>query len=196
MKKLLFGLVATIMFGVSANAQDLSSDKNFEKLVIEMETFKSFVSECILSNSLDINEVTNNLNNIEQGLTYEENMNEVNKIFKKDVSERLKLHISTYNEKIEILSQKYNMKDESLIKQSYETAYNRLAGGGQLEAGPCGWRFNLCVIAAGAGAVLCHAGCDTTALAATAGLGIPACVYLCGTLQVAASAQCYDTYCK
>jgi phage tail tape-measure protein len=196
MKKLLFGLVAMLMLSFTGNAQELSSDKNFEKLVIEMESFKSYVSDCISSNSLNINDVKSNLTNIQQGLTYEQNMSEVNKIFKKDVSERLKKHVSVYNEKMEILSQKYNMKDENLLKQSYEIAYNRSAGGGQLEADPCGWRFNLCIIAAGAGAVLCHAGCDTTALAATAGLGIPACVYLCGTLQVAASVQCHDTYCK
>ncbi len=57
-----------------------------------------------------------------------------------------------------------------------------------------GWRYGLCIAAAVAGSVLCHAGCDTTALATTAGLGIPACVWACGTLQVMASVQCYDSY--
>lgn len=59
----------------------------------------------------------------------------------------------------------------------------------------CGWRFYVCSGAATAGAILCHAGCDTTALATTAGLGIPACVAICGTLQVWALVQCTDSYC-
>ena len=59
----------------------------------------------------------------------------------------------------------------------------------------CGWRYYLCAGAATAGAILCQGGCDTTALAFTAGFGIPACVVLCGTLQVAAIATCADNYC-
>ena len=57
-----------------------------------------------------------------------------------------------------------------------------------------GWKYSLCVGAATAGAILCHAGCETTALAATAGLGIPACVALCSTLQAFAGMQCYNNY--
>jgi hypothetical protein len=81
------------------------------------------------------------------------------------------------------------------IARIYNPCPQTDAGGSELSGG-CGWRYNLCIVAAGAAAVLCHAGCDTTALATTAGLGIPACVWACTTLQVAASVQCYDTYCK
>lgn len=60
----------------------------------------------------------------------------------------------------------------------------------------CGWRYYLCGAAATVGAILCHAACDGTALATTAGLGIPACVAACGTAQAYALVQCSDTYCK
>jgi len=66
----------------------------------------------------------------------------------------------------------------------------------QLVVADCGWRYSLCIVAGGAAAVLCHAGCDTTALATTAGLGIPACVALCLTVQLAVSADCYADYCN
>lgn len=59
----------------------------------------------------------------------------------------------------------------------------------------CGWRYSVCLGAVFASAVLCHAGCDTTALATTAGLGITVCVAACGALQVFGSVTCYDKYC-
>lgn len=56
----------------------------------------------------------------------------------------------------------------------------------------CGWGYNLCIAGTTAGAILCHAGC----VGATAGLGAPACVLLCGTIQIAAGAQCMTSYCN
>ena len=64
------------------------------------------------------------------------------------------------------------------------------------EAAGCDWRYYLCSGASTAGAILCHASCETTALATTAGLGIPACVVACGTLQAFAIVQCSDSYCN
>lgn len=55
----------------------------------------------------------------------------------------------------------------------------------------CGWRFSVCMAAATAGAILCHVGC----IGGTAGLGTPACVVLCGTLEIAAGVACIDNYC-
>ena len=63
-------------------------------------------------------------------------------------------------------------------------------------SGGCNWRYYACSSAATAGAILCHAACETTALATTAGLGIPACVALCSAGQAWAIILCADTYCK
>lgn len=114
------------------------------------------------------------------------------------MSERFEKHFIIFNDKMMLLSKKYDMKDLKLIEDSYSYVLGRLPqnNSGSNLSSDCGWRYNLCITAAGAGAILCHAGCDTTALATTAGLGIPACVALCSTIQVAASVQCYDTYCK
>ena len=55
----------------------------------------------------------------------------------------------------------------------------------------CTWGFDLCIAGVTAGAILCHAGC----IGGTAGFGAPACILLCGTMQVAAGAQCMKGYC-
>ena len=58
--------------------------------------------------------------------------------------------------------------------------------------GQCGWGYSLCIAGATAGAVICHASC----IGATAGFGAPVCLLLCGTIQVAAGAQCMKSYCN
>lgn len=64
-----------------------------------------------------------------------------------------------------------------------------------VEDSGCNWRYYVCMAAATAGAILCHAACDTTALALTAGAGIPACFLLCASLQTYAGIECGDKYC-
>lgn len=60
----------------------------------------------------------------------------------------------------------------------------------------CGWRYYLCAGAATSGAILCHGACSGTAIATTAGLGIPACVAGCGIMQAYLIVECGDKYCK
>ncbi len=55
----------------------------------------------------------------------------------------------------------------------------------------CTWGYDLCIAGVTAGAILCHAGC----ISGSAGFGTPACILLCGTMQVAAGAQCMKGYC-
>lgn len=55
----------------------------------------------------------------------------------------------------------------------------------------CGWSYSLCLAGATAGAILCHSSC----IGATAGFGAPACVLLCGTIQVAVGEECFRNYC-
>jgi hypothetical protein len=55
----------------------------------------------------------------------------------------------------------------------------------------CTWGYDLCIAGVTAGAIICHSSC----IGGTAGFGAPACLLLCGTIQVAAGAQCMNSYC-
>lgn len=210
MKKLVFGLVATVIFSFNSHAKSLNKfgnenylanekqviplneNKDFIDLVLETENFNNFLYETIKKNSLETDSITSQMTALlNQDLSYENQIIEINKIFKSDVSKELTSNIKLFSEKFENLSKEYDMRDEKLVKDAYGIVLVQLIENNMLARG---WRYNLCIVAAGAGAVLCHAACDTTALATTAGLGIPACVALCGTLQVAASVQCWDNY--
>lgn len=93
---------------------------------------------------------------------------------------------------------------DEACKQLYAQRYNSITGGnaslGEIatnsfltvnKVSDCGWRYSLCIAAATAGSILCHSSC----IGGTAGLGTPACIVLCGTIQVAAGVACIDNYC-
>lgn len=197
MKKIILVFISLILVSCS-------NDNNTEKENISNQDFKKslqteeklsnnsdFIKQIIDDEKLDLNDVQSELSILNsQNLNYEAQIERINLIFKTDVSKKYTEHYSIYSEKWSIISKKY----ANLHIENIEEAYGEVLAKVAL-SGDCGWRYSLCITAAGAGAVLCHAGCDTTALATTAGLGIPACIWLCGTLQVTASVQCYDTYC-
>lgn len=177
--------------------QQLSEDSNFIELVVEMESFKNYAKGIIENNNLDINNVQSELNSLNaENLDYETQIKKINFILKTDVSIRYAEHYKIFNRNWSVINKNYPNIEVQNLEEAYHNVLAKTdAGGGELSGG-CGWRYNLCIVAVGAGAVLCHAGCDTTALATTAGLGIPACIWLCTTIQVAASVECYDTHCK
>jgi len=95
----------------------------------------------------------------------------------------------------------FKIKYKSLYNNSMPVSANNTLSRSSFMAdesgiGPCSWKYTLCIAGATAAAIVCHAGCETTALATTAGLGIPVCVALCATIQAAASVQCWDSYCQ
>lgn len=221
MKKIVFGLVATFSFlnllscsndnniekenTVNNRKSDsnifiqekLSNDSNFIELVVEMEKFKNYTKDIIEKNKLDINNVQLELNSLNaENFDYDTQIKRINFIFKTDISERYAEHYKIFNKNWIAIKNKYSNIEIKNLEEAYNTVLSKTDAGLSDLSGGCGWRYNLCIAAAGAGAVICHASCDTTALATTAGLGIPACVWACTTLQVAASVQCYDTYCK
>lgn len=199
MKKLVFGFLATVMIAnvsFGQNNNNLSEDNDFIELVAEMNSFKNFIDETITKQNLSLNNVVNQLSEINnQKLDYETQLLEINKIFNKSVSDRYIDHMKIFNTNWMSINKKFKSITPKYLEEEYLAVMNKTDASFSGGTG-CGWRYNLCIVAAGAGAVLCHAGCDTTALAVSAGLGIPACIWLCGTLQVAASVQCYDTYCN
>ena len=173
----------------------LSDDPNFIELIKEMKSFENLINATTKKNNLSINDVQLKLNELSnKNLDYDLQLNEVNKIFKSNVTKSYINHVKSFNENWYAVKVKYPKITLNDIQEGcvdvMDKAYVNTGGDG------CdGWRFGLCAAAATAGAILCHAGCDTTALATTAGLGIPACIWLCGTIQVAAIVSCGDSYC-
>lgn len=198
----LFGCLQKSEINAPADAKKLNENKMFIKLVLETSSFLEFLSQTAKTNSLNMTDVSNKLNDVrEKNLSYEDQMIEINRLFKSSVSFRLIKHMKTYKETWPLLLKTYkNISSEVLISEAAEVIYeSRYSSENNIRATAmvdCGWRYSLCIAAATMGAIICHAGCDTTALATTAGLGIPACIAACGTLQVFAGVQCYDNYCK
>lgn len=175
------------------NSDELSNDPDFIKLVFEMDTFNNYLKEVISDNTLTSSNVQYSLNELQnKNLSYEVQLNQINSIFKTPISDRLVSHMNNFSVEWKTLSNKYYNLNEKVLSDSYIKVKEKNV----IYASKGGWRYNLCLSVAFAGAVLCHAGFDTTALATTAGLGIPACIALCGIIQVGLSADCYDNYNK
>ena len=91
---------------------------------------------------------------------------------------------------INVASNKYFENNE--FKKIYSVNKKTFSINNDNIARACGWGYSLCLAGATAGAILCHAGC----IGGTAGLGAPACVLLCGTIQVSVGAACMSSYCE
>ncbi len=176
------------------NSDELSNDPDFIKLVFEMDTFNNYLKEVISDNTLTSSNVQYSLNELQnKNLSYEVQLNQINSIFNTPISDRLVSHMNNFSVERKTLSNKYNNLNEKVLSDSYIKVKEKEMN---VNYASKGWRYKLCLSVAFAGAVLCHAGCNTTALATTAGLGIPACIALCGIIQVGLSADCYDNYNK
>ena len=200
MKKLLFGLIATVLFGNLSFGQSeqnkLRDDNDFIELVLEMNNFKKFIESTISEQKLSLDDVTKQLNDLNnKNLDYDTQMTEVNKIFKRSVSNQYINHMEIFNSKWNLINKKFANIDSKYLEDEYLAVLNKIGSVSVSGVVECGWRYNLFIAAAGAAVVLCHGGCDTTALATTAGLGIPVCVWACGTILVATGVLCYDNYC-
>ncbi len=184
---------------------NLSEDKAFIELTTETYDYLLFISSRVKTNNLSLPLLQAQLSTLQgKKLPYAEQMANIDIIFKGNLSQRLNEHMKAYKRNWENIKSKYTTITQKILeKECAEVLANKYKkqkvsqNVAQKLAGPidCGWRYYLCAGAATAGAVLCHAGCDTTALATTAGLGIPVCVALCGTLQTFAIVQCSDSYC-
>jgi hypothetical protein len=200
---LLISLVASCSKNQNSNKMEdpnnLSEDKAFIQLATETYDYLLFVSNNLKQVKLTQSEIQNNLAKIQaQTLNYEEQMKSIDLLFKNSFSIRLEKHMKTYVLIWKDLNSRYSdISQEILEKECAEVLSNKFSNSNRdvNAKKDCGWKFYLCAGAATAGAVLCHAGCETTALATTAGLGIPACVAACGTLQAWAIVQCEEKYC-
>lgn len=195
----------------STDVTKLNENKAYIKLTLETNSFLQYLSETAKAKSLYLPDVIKRLNTIRyKNLSFDDQMREIDKIFTTDVSTRLFTHMTTYSETWPEINKNYtNISKEILESEATEVLNDNRQLGLQLQiksystnnikvslVADCGWRYSLCVGAATAGAILCHAGCETTALATTAGLGIPLCVAACGTIQAYAGMECFDNYCN
>ena len=87
-----------------------------------------------------------------------------------------------------LIKERYGQMDEEEIKR---IAMRVAMPEGLSTEGGCERAYYLCMGAAMATAMGCHAGC----VGATIGLGAPACVAICVTIQVYQSYQCAKEYC-
>lgn len=182
----------------------LSEDKAFIDLTVETYEYLIFIANQTTTKNLSFSILNKKLSELQnKNLPFLDQMVNIDLIFKGNVSERLYQHMKVYKKNwLDIRSRYTNLNRDVLERECAEVLAKKF--GKELNnenqnllepSGGCGWRYYLCSGAATAGAVLCHAACDTTALATTAGLGIPVCVLACGTLQAFAMVQCSDNYC-
>ncbi len=187
----------------------LSQDTHFIQLVQLEQNFSQFIEALAARKGLTIFEFKNKIESLNdnqlhstKGMdAFNEFMGAENILYIKQYAKNYQMHWKQINTKYNDVSiQSIQKACEQLYAQSYNSvtptgsslfsvASNSLNAVNKNEH--CGWRFPLCMAAATSGAILCHAAC----IGGTAGLGTPACILLCGTLQAAGGVACIDNYC-
>lgn len=218
MKKILFIVFSAIFFVAcdkhSNNKQFkeqtlLNEDEVFISLIKETNEYLEFLASNLKSNSVDRTKINQQLSELQsKNLPFDNQLEMIDLIYKAKVSTRLKEHMVVFKKNMDYIESNYGNIDQDVLKKEAEEVLNPKITKPSMDingnpltilddsGGDCTWRYFGCSAAATAGAVICHAGCDATALAATAGLGIPACVAACGTLQAWAIVECADRFCK
>ena len=181
----------------------LNSDKVFIELVEEMTNFTLLFNEELNNSKLNLEDVQKQLTNISE-LSPEEQMLAIDNVLNSKFSTRLKQHMEIFSKNWKTIKNNYgNLSSETLQTECAEVLnlksinFETFNKGQNLESrGGCGWKYTVCITGAAAAGILCHAGCEGTAIVATAGLGVPACVLLCVSVQAAASLECNRNYCN
>jgi hypothetical protein len=181
----------------------LNEDKNFIALVSETNEFLNFLATNIKAKNLVQSDFIKKIETLKSDhLTYESQLIQIDLIFKAPVSGRLKQHMSIYkNNMAQILKEYGNLDNTILAKEIDEILVKILPNqidndSKSFSIAGCSWKYFGCSAASTAAAMLCHASCDATALATTAGFGIPACVIACGAVQAWLIVECEDKYCN
>ena len=185
------------------NQRLLNEDKNLIALVTETNEFLNFLASNIKAKNVNQSDFIKKIEILKSDhLTFESQLIQIDLIFKAPVSSRLKQHMSFYiNNMAQILKEYGNLNNSILAKEIDEILVkilpNRIDNDSKsFSIAGCSWKYFGCSAASTAAAILCHASCDATALATTAGFGIPACVIACGTVQAWLIVECEDKYCN
>ena len=204
-------LVALLMIGCEKQESKieikdqsfLNEDKNFIALVAETNEFLNFLATNIKAKNLVQSDFIKQIETLKSDhLSFESQLIQIDLIFKAPVSGRLKQHMSIYkNNMAQILKEYGNLDNSILTKEIDEILVKILPNqidndSKSYSIAGCSWKYFGCSAASTAAAMLCHASCDATALATTAGFGIPACVIACGAVQAWLIVECEDKYCN
>ena len=204
-------LVALLMIGCEKQESKieikdqsfLNEDKNFIALVAETNEFLNFLATNIKAKNLVQSDFIKQIETLKSDhLSFESQLIQIDLIFKAPVSGRLKQHMSIYkNNMAQILKEYGNLDNSILTKEIDEILVKILPNqidndSKSFSIAGCSWKYFGCSAASTAAAMLCHASCDATALATTAGFGIPACVIACGAVQAWLIVECEDKYCN
>jgi len=204
-------LVALLMIGCEKQESKieikdqsfLNEDKNFIALVAETNEFLNFLATNIKAKNLVQSDFIKQIETLKSDhLSFESQLIQIDLIFKAPVSGRLKQHMSIYkNNMAQILKEYGNLDNSILTKEIDEILVKILPNqidndSKSYSIAGCSWKYFGCSAASTAAAILCHASCDATALATTAGFGIPACVIACGAVQAWLIVECEDKYCN
>ena len=185
------------------NQSLLNENKNFIALVAETNEFLNFLAANIKDKNLNQSDVYKQIEVLKSDhLTFENQMNQIDFIFKAPVSGRLKQHMNSYKNNMSQIVKEYGNLDNSILAKEIDQVVSTILPN-QIDndirtfsiAG-CSWKYFGCSAASTAAAILCHASCDATALATSAGLGIPACIIACGTVQAWLIVECEEKYCN
>lgn len=171
-KKIETSLPANINFHES-----LSRDSSFKVLVqLELALKDKIIKEQINANSVNDPNLLNYLRtfNSEYYKAWNKLKNRYGKMNEQNIKDASRL----YFEQQKLLAIQQNQIKSNNIQPN---AKNH-----------CTWGYDLCIAGVTAGAIICHSSC----IGGTAGFGAPACVLLCGTIQVAAGTQCMNSYCN
>ena len=204
-------LVALLMIGCEKQESKieikdqsfLNEDKNFIALVLETNQFLNFLVSNIKAKNLVQSDFIKQIETLKSDhLSFESQLIQIDLIFKAPVSGRLKQHMNIYkNNMAQILKEYGNLDNSILTKEIDEILVKILPNqidndSKSFSIAGCSWKYFGCSAASTAAAMLCHASCDATALATTAGFGIPACVIACGAVQAWLIVECEDKYCN
>lgn len=216
---LLIGLFVVLCQGCIKNEnaviEPLHENKNFIALTNETEdllnSIKQFTTKNKISNLAIQNELTKLKNNNSDEATQ---LFKINELLGSEITMKVKEYSTKFALRWSDLNKKYKMTDEYLqnecveiFKSKFTEKYknsvdsNTVVINNSAPAPPgssggagagCGWRYYLCSAAATAAAILCDGAC----IGATVGIGSPACIILCATIQAAALVQCADSFCN
>jgi hypothetical protein len=192
---------------ITANA--LASDSHFIEIIKQEKQLTHLITQLAIEKGLTIVELKNKLNEL-----HDKDLNSANGdpllnayLGVKNCNTITSLS-NTYRSHWDYLNKSYGyltiLQLDTAVKQVYEKQYNMSvlnpSGSGTYatnalidinRVNDCGWRYTLCMAAATAGGIICHVGC----IGGTAGLGTPACLIICGTIELAAGVACIDGFC-
>ena len=181
----------------------LNEDKNFIALVSETNEFLNFLATNIKAKNLVQSDFIKKIETLKSDhLTYESQLIQIDLIFKAPVSGRLKQHMIIYKNNMAQIIKEYGYLDNTILAKEIDEILVKILpnqidnDSKSFSIAGCSWKYFGCSAASTAAAMLCHASCDATALATTAGFGIPACVIACGAVQAWLIVECEDKYCN